>query len=377
MNILYVSKIDGKPWSGPSYSVPRQIESQSLYDNVLWYNLITDPIPEGVANVELWRTKPFYRDLTSIPSGKIVDLPSPFSNPDLIIVEQGYPFAKCAIRKEIMRSGIPYIVVPRGELTKTAQSKKRIKKIIGNFVLGYYGFMKKAVAIQFLTKQEKKETSLKWYSRSLVIPNGTVVPDKINRTNKDNGIKCISIGRLEPYQKGLDLLINACAGIKRELELSGCTIDLYGSDQEGKLKEIKTLVNELGLKKIIHFHEGIFGEEKEKVLHDADVFLMTSRFEGHPTGLLEALAYSLPALVTTGSNMRTEIEATNSGWGAENSTSAIQKALLNMLSEIGELSKKSENAYNLALKYDWNHIAEISHKKYSLMLEIDADGIDE
>ena len=369
MNILYVSKIDGRPWSGPSYSVPNQVKSQAKFDNVLWYNLVNTPIPEGKSNVEKWRQEKYYIDLTTVPSGRIKDLPHPFSNPDLIIVEQGYPFAREAIRREIMKLNVPYIVVPRGELTASAQSKKKIKKIIGNIVLGYYRFMGKAKAIHFLTEQEKRETSEKWNKNSIVIPNGTIVPSRIQRDYQKDQIKCVSIGRIEPYQKGIDLLIEACIEIKQQLIDNNVTITFYGSNQEGKLDELKKMITDNGMTAIISFHDGVFGQEKEDVLISADVFLMTSRFEGHPTGLLEALAYGLPCLVTTGSNMREEVEAADSGWGAINEVESIKNAMLKMISDIVLFPEKSDKAYRLALNYDWEHIAEKSHIAYQKFID--------
>lgn len=369
MNILYVSKIDGRPWSGPTYSVPNQVKSQSLFDNVLWYNLVYSPRSEGVDNVNQWRNESFYCDLTNYPSGRVCDLPAPFSKPDLIIVEQGYPFAKEAIRYEILKMGIPYIVVPRGELTASAQNKKKIKKLIGNIVLGYYKFMKNAIAIHFLTKQEQSETSSKWYNNGFVIPNGTNVPKNVERHMHKDGLQCVSIGRLEPYHKGLDLLIGACAGVKKQLIENKVRIDFYGSNVENKLEGIVKLIEEKQLKDIITIHNGVFGKEKERVLQCADVFFMTSRFEGHPTGLLEALAYGLPCLVTTGSNMRHEIEDTNSGWGADNNEESIQEAILRMLADISSFPVKSKNARELALGYDWEHIAQNSHDVYEQLLQ--------
>ena len=371
MNILYISKLDGRPWIGPTYSVPNQVKSQAKFDNVLWYNLVNTPIPEGKSNVEKWRQEKYYIDLTTVPSGRIKDLPHPFSNPDLIIVEQGYPFAREAIRREIMKLNVPYIVVPRGELTASAQSKKKIKKIIGNIVLGYYRFMGKAKAIHFLTEQEKRETSEKWNKNSIVIPNGTIVPSRIQRNYQKDQIKCVSIGRIEPYQKGIDLLIEACIEIKQQLIDNNVTITFYGSNQEGKLDELKKMITDNGMTAIISFHDGVFGQEKEDVLISADVFLMTSRFEGHPTGLLEALAYGLPCLVTTGSNMRKEVEAANAGWGADNSVEAIKNAMIAMILQRKSYINKGENAYNLSLKYDWDALAKKAHSIYKRLLNIE------
>ena len=55
---------------------------------------------------------------------------------------------------------------------------------------------------------------------------------------------------------------------------------------------------------IVFYHYGaVFGKVKEKVLLDNDFFILTSRLEGHPMALIEALSYGLPCLVTQGSRL--------------------------------------------------------------------------
>lgn len=364
LNILYISKIDGRPWIGPTYSVPKQIEAQSKIDNVFWYNICSDGKEEGRDNLNNWRKLSYYKDLSSYPECKINALPSPFNKPDLIVVEQGYPFAFSPIRNEIMHTNIPYIVIPRGELTELAQNKHRLKKKIGNFILGYKSFMNKAVAIHCLTQQEKKETSEKWNENKFVLPNGVDLPSNIPIVKKRSGIRCVSIGRIEPYQKGLDLLIEACSTIIEELKKNHVSITLYGSNQENKLDSIKQFVEEKSLSDIIIFKNAVFGKEKQQVLLNSDVFLMPSRFEGHPTGLLEALSYGLPCVATTGSNMRKEIDDNDAGWTADNEVESIKDALISMISEKELIDTKSKNARILAEKYDWNSIAKSTHDVY-------------
>ena len=130
------------------------------------------------------------------------------------------------------------------------------------------------------------------------------------------------------------------------------------------------MITDNGMTAIISFHDGVFGQEKEDVLISADVFLMTSRFEGHPTGLLEALAYGLPCVVTTGSNMRKEVEEADAGWGADNSVAAIKDAILAMISQRESYISKGKNAYDLSLKYDWDALAKKAHDSYKKMLQL-------
>lgn len=367
MNILYVSKIDGRPWIGPTYSVPNQIAAQSRYDNVFWYNIIKNGEESGKENLEKWGKIEYYHDLNEFPNQTISDLPEPFNKPDLIVMEQGYPFAKDRIRQEVYKSGVPYIIIPRGELTATAQSKKKIKKYIGNIALGYYSFNRRALAIQCLTEQEENGTSSKWNDCKIVLPNGTDLHDVEHCYNNDS-LNCVFIGRIETYQKGLDILVDACDQVKEELFAAKCFIHLYGSDRENKLEPLLQLINERGLSEIINFHGPVFGDDKANVLSNADLFLITSRFEGHPMGLLEALSYGLPSLVTTGSNMRSEVEAHEAGWGADNNADSIATAIKKMLSEKSKYKKMSRNAINLAKKYSWDAIAQKSHIEYEKLL---------
>lgn len=368
MKILYISKIDGRPWIGPSYSVPCQVEAQSNYDEVFWYNLIGD-VPESLSdNIKLWRKKKYYHDLIDYPNRSLKDVIKDFKKPDLIIVEQGYPFAKEPIRKEIFKSNIPYIVIPRGELTSKAQKKKHLKKLIANFVLGYYKFIRKAIAVQCLTIQEKSSVDSKWNNNLIVIPNGANEASKKKTNFNNDNIVFSFIGRLEPFQKGIDLLIEACSSIKDDLENNNCIIDLYGAYQETVLSELKNTVKQKQLQEIILFHEPVYGMDKEKVLLCSDVFLIPSRFEGHPTGLLEALTYGLPCVATSGSNMREEIDEYNAGWTADNTSESIRKALLCAIHEKNQYITKSKNAISLSKEYDWNALARKSHDQYQNLL---------
>ena len=356
MNILYLSHLSGEAYAGPTYSVPKQIEAQSKLDNVFWYNAVK-------TRVDKWKQLPFYHDRNEYPNERIKSLPEPFNNPDIIVVELFYNMVKSPLIRELLRGEIPYIIIPRGELTKQAQARKRLKKKIANFLV-CKRYAQRAAAIQYLTEQEYKDSGDIWNENHSIIPNGIDLPEKTKETFSENAIKCISIGRIEPYQKGLDMLIEACSQIKSELNEANCTITICGPDKENKLAGLKQLVKNQGLDSVINFHAGVFGKEKEEMLLDSDVFLIPSRFEGHPMALIEALSFGLPVIATTGSNMQTEIDEYDAGWTADCEVESIIFAIRMMIKQKQQLSKKSFAAIELSANFRWDRIARDSHNYF-------------
>ena len=370
MNILYISRAKGVPWAGPTYSIPAQIAAQRNYDDILWYNIIKpdEPYAKEWFGKTGWRDKEYYCDLIDYPNQKISELPQPFCKPDLIVVEQFYGYAGYPIIREIMRSGIPYIIIPRGELTDAAQKSKRLKKWIGNILI-FKKFAKNAASIEYLTEQEYKDSGTDWNENKLIIPNGMESSkQKACGNNKESGYKFLSIGRLDPYHKGLDLLISACSLVQEQLRNNNCSIIVYGPDRVGKLADLVEETKLAHIDDLLSFGGPLYGEEKKKVMLSSDIFVITSRFEGHPMALIEAMDYGLPCIATTGCNMRSEIEQYKAGWTADCTTESIADAFCNAIQQLTKLESFSNNAIHLASEYEWDKLAEYSHKQYEELL---------
>ena len=86
-------------------------------------------------------------------------------------------------------------------------------------------------------------------------------------------------------------------------------------------------------------------------------------------GLIEALSYGLPCLVTTGFIMADEIEEADAGWTADIGVNSIVKALETMISEKEKIPVKAKNALALSRRYNWDKLAMLSHEKYTKLLE--------
>ena len=359
MNILYISNLTGSLFAGPNYSVPAQIRAQSEIDNVFWYNL-------SAAKLEEWE-KIGCKNLEDISCATLDSLPTPFNNPDIAVIEEVYCYPFCSLITEIRKKGIPYVIIPRSVMTKQAQSKRKLKKIIGN-LLFFNKFIRGAAAIQYLTEEEKIESSEQWNINSFVIPNGINKKAAVKERFSENGIRAAYIGRYEIYQKGLDLMLDAIAAEQDLLRKNGFLLNMYGHNQENTVAKLMQKINDSGICDIVKVNGSVFGEDKEKVLLDSDVFIMTSRFEGHPMGMIEALSYGLPCIATLGTNLLEEVKSYDAGWVAENNVLSIREALRQMVAQAGDLQIKSENAIRLADVYSWDKIARDSHEIYERIL---------
>lgn len=99
----------------------------------------------------------------------------------------------------------------------------------------------------------------------------------------------IAVGRLD-YQKDFESLINAWAMI--EGQVNPWTLQIWG---EGPLHEkLQNQINNLGLRNVYLMG---FTDNVEKQMMESSIFCMTSKFEGYPMVLLEAISKGMPCVL--------------------------------------------------------------------------------
>lgn len=169
--------------------------------------------------------------------------------------------------------------------------------------------------------------------------------------------------------KGLDLLFKAIKTDANILRRNKCHFDLYGPDILGRLDQVRQLVQENGIEDLVSIYTEISGIEKEEKLLDADIFIQTSRHEGMPMGILEAMSYGIPCLITEGTSLAERVEKFDAGWNAGRLNDDIANAIKKLFEECDSLSTKSKNARLLiSREFAWSIIARNTLEQYKKLL---------
>lgn len=141
-------------------------------------------------------------------------------------------------------------------------------------------------AFVVLTKEDQEA----WKSirpDTISIPN--IIPVLSDERSSKNNKIVIAVGRLD-NQKGFDRLIDLWSLIKKEHP--DWSLHIFGSGED------KDKLQEQIQKKQLQDQIQIFPPEKNiaKRYTESSIFVMTSRFEGFPMVLLEAMSFGLPSV---------------------------------------------------------------------------------
>ena len=346
--VLHIAHIDPSVVGGVQVAVPQMVAAQMKCADAALLNTA------GVA-IDGVKTLVFDGEFD------LQRLEKPFDKPDVVIFHELYRIAFIKIYKNIKKAGVPYVIIPHGGLNRCAQHTKRLKKTVANFLL-FNGYFKASAAIQYLSDAEAASSILK--KACFVCGNGVRIPDVRKERFFENGISFLYIGRFAVVFKGLDMLLEAIAAQREELTRTGCRFYLYGPDDADKAF-VAGLARDMHLEELVFIGDGVFGEQKRETLLRADYFIQPSRSEGLPMGVLEALGYGVPCLVTQGTGLAGCIEENGAGFAAPSDVEGVEDLLRKAIDKKGEITRLSQNARCLAkAKFDVDLLAAAAVKEY-------------
>ena len=347
MVIVHIASVNANMISGVNVVVPQHVKAQAQLAQVCLVNIRNIDVMKGSLQCE-------YRGAKNFPEY----LPEPFDKPDIVVFHEINIPEYIKIYKELLKKDIPYVIVPHGENTDSALKKKWLKKKIA-YLLLFNRFIRKAAGLQCLSQGEYDETHTS--DKKFIVPNGMDLHEHKPVYTDRSDIKLLYIGRLDWQIKGLDMMIKAISMINA----CDVALDIYGPDLAGRKDKVLELIHANKCEGTVKLHDAVFGQDKAKKYMECDLFIQTSRTEGMPMGVLEALSYGIPVIVTKGTRVKELVEQYDAGYTAENDVESITRAINEALSTKDRWGQKGINAQRLiADRFSWTEIAQTSLRRY-------------
>ncbi|WP_144392664.1 glycosyltransferase [Pleionea sediminis] len=139
------------------------------------------------------------------------------------------------------------------------------------------------------------------------IYNGIAIPEnQINKRNESKTITLISVGRLVALKRPKQLVV----ALERVIKSNNVVLKFVGDGPE--FESLKKLVSKLGLTEKVELlgHR----DDVQELLNAADIFLLNSETEGLSCSIIEAMASSLPCIVSDVGGNRELIKSDVNGY---------------------------------------------------------------
>lgn len=289
-------------------------------------------------------------------------------NPDFVIFHSLYGISDVKYSWYLNKNNIPYLVEPHGGTSIENSKKNWLKKKIANLLYANQ-FIAKASGLIYLNKKEADDCVFKGIRKKYaIVQNGTTIPQKIKKECSNDIVRFIFLARIDIFQKGLDLLFPAIEKFNENGYKNKVEFHFYGKARTPKWAlEFDRYIAKAN--ENVFFHGPALGVTKEKAYRNADVFILTSRYEGMPMAVLEAMSYGIPCIVTPQTNMGELIAENHAGWITKLDIDSIVTTLYQAYTEYKEnRDVYIENAIEAVKPYSWESIAKKSVNEYMLLI---------
>jgi len=253
--------------------------------------------------------------------------------PDIVHFHSVHIPQNVALASHLGAAGIAYCVTVHGALFRAALRRSWLKKTLFNLFFERR-YLNEARFIHALNPRETEVIRGCGVKRPIVVvPNG-LPPDTNVLASRPDALYAehpglrdqrvfMFVGRLDLWQKGLDLLVDAFASA----ELRDASLVLVGPDWRGSRRALADRAEQLGISSRVVFIEPAFGQERANLFAAADVFVHPSRWEGLSLSVLAASAAGKACLITREADPLGALERSQAAVIVEASVPSIAKGL--------------------------------------------------
>jgi len=298
---------------------------------------------------------------------------------DLVHIHGLYRFPPTYAAYQARRQGVPYVIMPHGALdpylyAKSSTGWLRFKRIYESWF--DLPNLHAAGAIHYTAEEERERASfLKLRAPSFVVPNGldwtqyaTLPARGVLRARCGLGEApvVLFLGRLH-FKKGLDLLIPAFDALRQRVP--GVQLVIAGPENDDYGQRVCGWVRERGLDAAVHFVGPLHGADVLQAYVDADVFALPSYTENFGMTVIEALACSVPVVISDQVNIHAEVSGAGAGLVTRCDAGEVAQALEALLIDADRRRAMGEAGRQLVKeRFTWLAIVDALTAEYAQVI---------
>jgi glycosyltransferase involved in cell wall biosynthesis len=310
-----------------------------------------------------------------VDSGWAERIEAAFGRPDLVNFHGVYNPFHTALARQLARKGWKYVVSTHGGMQEQAQRRKRLKKSVGNRLF-FNSFLRGASAIHASNLGEKEFIVRRFPAAKVFFLDNAVQADviaelgSVREVERRGGAELTIgfLGRIDAHAKGIDLLLRAVALLEARYPALAVRFQFIGPFHTRRdEREVMNMLAQLRRPERIVFLGPLFGKKKWAALSRFDVFIHTSRAEGRPAAILEAMAFKKPCILTPGTNLQDVVEECSGGWTCAAEPEAITRVLRDVATTpLTEIARRGANAHRYVIaNFRWDTVARDYLKRLS------------
>ena len=317
------------------------------------------PVLMDGVNVWYFRS-PNVRRLYRSP-GLGAQLTATVANFDVVHTHAVFLWPLWAAARTAERTGVPYVISPRGMLERDLISRKSpLLKALWIAVIERHN-LERAAAIHVTSTREAEELSSLGFNLPPVvtIPNGVEtcagaggdpVSDQLAETIA-RGPYVLFLGRIS-WKKGLDRLVRAMPYLT-----DGLRVLVAGGDDEGLRASLEAQAAGLGLADRLVFTGPVGGAGKQALLAHARLLVLPSYSENFGNVVLEAMAEGCPVIVTPEVGAAPIVEASGAGWVVSGEPATLGSRIAALAADQDLRNTMSARARGAAREHSWDVVA--------------------
>jgi glycosyltransferase involved in cell wall biosynthesis len=188
-----------------------------------------------------------------------------------------------------------------------------------------------------------------------------------------------SVGRLDVFTKGLDILLEAFSCVVTQTSLHDLRLVIVGPDWKQGRAWLERRARELDITDRVRFTGPLASSDVAAVLAEADVYIQLSRHEGFPLSVVEALVSTMPAILSDAIGTVSYPEIADLPHVIVVPPSAVEaaRAIAGAVNRLPELAGAALRCHDRVRSFfSWDRAAAMHLEEYARLCRVSrADGI--